>query len=402
MRNSNNSAFEASEKLDQQLKHFITALIAITSGMTWQGFRIILSGDGWEKEAIALALAFGVFCAIHILMTSQKMVFVELKRHSRLAISTHILAVLLILSISPPSNLVTFIHGEAAILSLQSAQKKGEKLGGLATRTHHATTSLSSLLIAHKEKADSLAKRAIAGDLTTVAGFGPVAKRYATISEQLDSAINLVDEFTSKGEPIIHAMDSAASRMGNIIEQQSTLEEKVPLFEASYRAYIGQYNRLSSLNVGGQLRALLNSLSDTAIAESAKDRTSRNALFAAEKFAQNISAEISGYLDANLQPLPVAEAFKLPSHAQNSFEHMWAFLPQVFIAWGIDGTLILLLWLRIAASRDNDDEHQNDNPRIALKDLELFTSSLNRLTEVRRDAVDVTAKLDIQSEGRQS
>jgi hypothetical protein len=387
MQQNNSSALDAVQTLEEAENFTKNALIGITSTMSFVGTRVIVPGSGWEKELWAAGLAVAVYFTIKLLLNSQRAVFPALRRKSRAAIFVLVFSIIAILGTSGSTSLVGLISHKTALLSMQDGKADAELRGGEAKRSIHSVASLSTLLLTFKDKSQDLSKRAISGHLTGTAGYGPVAKRYESIANELSGLVNMLDEIASKADPIMSSMDAAASRMGGIIKQEISIEDKVPQFEMAHRDYTNNSNRLIGFNVADQIRSGLSSLADTAIAESAADRTSQKALYAAEEFVQNISNDINNYLETNLEPLSIMEVYKHPSPSISTFTYAFNFIPQVALAFSPDIALIILLILRIIAAHDAIDA-VDDNPKIDLTQLDLLAGAVSKILELRSDKPD--------------
>jgi len=173
-------------------------IMGTSSVLSYFCFLVILPGDGWQKELSAILLTLALFCCMYVLWASQKTVFAQIGAKSKTAIFTHIAGVLLILSLSPPSNFIAQVWQSASIRDMHSAQKLAEIRASEVTSSFHSAAKTANLILSQANKMQAHADAAARGDLTGVPGRGAVWKTYIGYRDSLNSIAELIQKNVSR------------------------------------------------------------------------------------------------------------------------------------------------------------------------------------------------------------
>lgn len=372
------SLHNETERLIKMMRWPSVGIIGTSSLLSYSCFKVILPGEGWEKEASAIMLTLALFCCMYVLWASQKTIFVQLGTKSKTALFTHIFGVLLILGLSPPSNFIAQVWESASVRDMHSAQKLAETRAAEVASSFHAAAKTANLIVNQANKMQAHANAAERGDLTGVPGRGAAWKTYIGYRDSLNSIAELIRKNVAEADDLIQTMDLALGQMRKATENNLPLGDQVVMFEERYRDFSMLYSELSSMNLNRQIEASLKRLQDAYMAPDAGVQNSKEALRLANRTANKLIGEINEYINNNTIPLQPLPAYKLDSPAIVSFRYLFDYWVQLILSFALDLAPLVVVWM-LAAARQYSDDEGISNETFDLKQLTTLADAMQKM-----------------------
>lgn len=363
---------DSNDAAESNANVYVTIMIIASYLMSMLGFHAMLPNeDHWSHYAMVFVLSGAVFVSLKLLWGAQTELFARLAvgKLSSTAITGHVFAVILTFCISMPTSYVGSVYQLAIQHDFNVAYEKGVEIFEQGNRQFLSTMSVKTLIESRSDKMAGYADDAVLGTLSGQEGKGSIFRTYDEARKSLNRLSEQLQKNEEAYEILIAEMLLVKQKMRAAIDSELNLKEKATAFEAAYSEYAGLYTKLISLDLSRQIDSSLEGFGTETVAGNVAKGNVKSALKLAQKTVRDTVADIRADVQGNGMTLKPMPQYRLGSAEAVSFKYINEFLIMFILAVSLDASLLVVLWLRIAALRSTKEISHQKNDHNQLGEL---------------------------------